>query len=154
MGMTYVEKIEKARKKGIEIPDNILEENFVGLYKFFRTKDNEEAYCFYIGKSTNIAHRLLDSSRGHIYMYLNNNLTYIVPKEIDKYLQEGYRVKVEIIEINYYDKEFTYAAHRLALAELSEIVKYQEQGQCKLQVPEGVGKYEEEFWNGKYKIQS
>ena len=38
--------------------------------------ENEE-FCFYIGKSTDIAHRLLGSNEGHIYMYLNNDFSKI-----------------------------------------------------------------------------
>ena len=58
----------------------------------------------------------------------------------------GYEIEVEVEEINYKDTCFSRAAHRLALAEIQEIVKYQKMGQCLLQTPEGVGEYEEKFW--------
>lgn len=149
--MTNEQKIEKAREKGIYLPDDLSgKENIVGIYKFFRIKENEE-YCFYIGKSTSIAFRLLGASNGHIYMYLNNDFSKIVPLKINEYLNKGYKIKVDILKIDYYDTSFSRAAHRLALAELKEIVKYQKQGQCEFQTPEGVGTYEEKFWEENYK---
>ncbi len=148
----YKDKINIAKEKGIIIHGNILEKNIVGVYKFFRTKENEEAYCFYIGKSTNIVDRLLGSRDGHIYMYLNNNFSKVVPKKIDEYLTKGYKIEIEIIEIDYHDEKFTNSAHRLALAELNEIVKYQNKGECEFQLPENVGINEEKFWNNKYNI--
>lgn len=149
--MTYEQKIKIAKEKRIHIPEDIIKENTVGVYKFFRVKENEE-FCFYIGKSTDIAYRLLGSSSGHIYMYLNNNISKTVPSKIKEYLKDGYDIKVKIIEVDYFDSSFSKAAHRLALAELQEIVKYQEKGQCQFQVPEGVGTNEEKFWMGNYKI--
>ena len=148
--MTYEQKIEKAKEKRIHIPEDIIKKNIVGIYEFFRIKGNEE-FCFYIGKSTNIAYRLLGSSSGHIYMYLNDNTSKIVPLKIKEYLNSGYDIKVKIIEVDYKDSSFSKAAHRLALAELQEIVKYQEKGQCQFQVPEGVGTNEEKFWEENYK---
>ncbi|HCY07218.1 MAG TPA: hypothetical protein DHS57_08260 [Erysipelotrichaceae bacterium] len=148
--MTYEEKIKKAKEKRIHIPEDIIKKNTVGIYKFFRVKGNEE-FCFYIGKSTDIAYRLLGSSSGHVYMYLKNNISKMVPLKIKEYLKNGYDIKVKIIEVDYFDSCFSKAAHRLALTELQEIVKYQEKGQCKFQVPEGVGTNEEKFWTENYK---
>lgn len=149
--MTYEQKIKKAEECNIEIAYDFSNgENVVGIYKFFYCNENGE-YCFYVGKSTNIAYRLLGASRGHIYMYLNNDFTNLVPLKIKEYLNEGYKIKVMIKEIDYRDISFTNAAHRLAYAELQEIVKYQEKGQCQFQVPEGSGTYEELFWEENYK---
>lgn len=152
--MTYEKKIKKAKESRITVPENILGKNIVGIYKIFKVKEGEK-YCFYIGKSSNIAYRLLGSSHGHIYIYLNYDSSkikkYKVPSKIKEYLDEGYDIKVEIIEVDYYDTSFSKAAHRLALVELQEIVKYQEKGQCKFQTPEGVGKSEKNFWTKNYK---
>lgn len=150
MGMTYEQKIREAKRIGIDIPDNLLKDkNIVGIYEFFKIKGNEEI-CFYIGKSTSIAYRLLGSSNGHIYMYLNNDFSKLVPLKINEYLNEGYKIKVKILEVDYNDTSFSKAAHRLALAELQEIVKYQEIGQCEFQTPEGAGTYEEKYWEENY----
>ena len=144
--MTYKEKIERANRYNIMIQYDLLrKDNIVGIYKFFRVK-GQERYCFYIGKATNVAFRLLGADKGHIYMYLKEDYSKLVPLEIKKSLENGYIVEVEIKEIEYKDTHFSRAAHRLALCELQEIVKYQEIGQCLLQLPEGVGKKEEQFW--------
>lgn len=151
MGMTYIQKIEEAQKRGIEIPHELSEgKNIVGVYEIFIVKENEKK-CFYIGKSTDIAYRLLGSSDGHIFMYLNNNFSKLVPYKINEYLKNGYKIIIEIIKVDYNDTLFTRAAHRLALLELQEIVKYQEKEQCLFQVPEGVGTNEEKFWEQNYK---
>ena len=149
--MTYKEKIELARKHQITIKYDLLNsDNVVGIYKFFKVK-GAERYCFYIGKATDVAFRLLGASKGHIYMFLNENYSKLVPREIKKYLEDGYEIEVEIEEKDYKDTCFSRAVHRLALAELEEIVKYQEKGQCLLQTPEGVGKREKKFWEQNYK---
>ena len=154
MRNTYSKKIELAKKQNINIPNDLLKkENVVGLYKFFYVNPNNknEDFCFYIGKSTNIARRLLKAQSGHIYSFLNNDFTRLVPSKIKEYLDKGYEIRVEIKEVDYYSDSFSSAAHKLALAELQEIVKYQEIGQCLFQLPEGVGKYEKEFWNKYYR---
>lgn len=149
--MTYKEKIELAKKYQITIKFDLLKrDNVVGIYKFFKVK-GDERYCFYIGKATDIAFRLLGASNGHIYMFLNKNYSKLVPSEIKKCIEAGYEIEVEIEEKDYKDTCFSRAAHRLALAEFQEIVKYQEMEQCLLQTPEGVGKREKDFWEKNYK---
>ena len=151
--MTFKEKIMLAQKNNIFIPFDLANnQNIVGVYKIFGEK-NERRTCLYIGKSTNIAYRLLGSGGGHIYMYLNNNLSKLVPCIIDKYIKDGYKIEIEINKVEYKDTSFSRAAHRLALAEISEIVKYQREGQCLEQMPEGVGMNEEKFWEENYKIE-
>ena len=86
-------------------------------------------------------------------MYLNNNLSRLVPRIINKYIKAGYKIEIKITPVDYSDTSFSRAAHRLALAEISEIVKYQKKGQCLEQMPEGVGENEEKFWNNNYKIE-
>ena len=66
--MTYMEKIKEAQKRKIDIPTEFADgRSRVGIYKFFKIKDND-IYCFYVGKSTDIAYRLLGSSDGHTYI--------------------------------------------------------------------------------------
>ena len=124
--MTYREKISVARELKIHIPDALAAgKAIVGVYGFFAIKDEVEE-CFYIGKATNMAGRILGASDGHVYMYLQQNMTKFVPRKIDEYIKQGYRIEVRILEqIDYRDTSFSKAAHRLALAELQKIVEYQ-----------------------------
>ena len=149
MGMTYKEKLEEAKIRNIIIPSEILKKDIVGVYKFFAILEDKKI-CFYVGKSTNIRERLL-SSNGHIHLFFKDS-DKLVPSEIKNYLNEKYKIVVEIIKVNYYDTEFTRASHRLALVELAEIVKYQSQGQCLKQVPEGVSDNEFKYWENNYKL--
>lgn len=155
--MTYKDKIEKAREQGIEIPVWILErerQQIAGIYKFCYYKPNNpnDEGCFYVGKSSSLVYRLLNSAGGHIHLFLNNYLdNNLVPTKINEYLNNGYCIKVVIKEVKYNDTSFSRAAHRLALAELQEIVSCQKKGQCLDQLPEGVGEDEEKFWKENYK---
>ena len=49
----------------------------------------------------------------------------LVPSEIKYYLGQNYEILVEIEEVDYFDTDFSRASHRLSLAEITEIVKYQ-----------------------------
>lgn len=151
--MTYEEKISVAKKHSIDIPDVLASGKvIVGVYGFFAIKDEVEE-CFYIGKATNMAGRILGASDGHVYMYLQQNMTKFVPRKIDEYIKQGYRIEVRILEqIDYRDTSFSKAAHRLALAELQKIVEYQEKGQCLDQRPEGAGGYAEKYWEKHYRM--
>ena len=102
--------------------DEILKKNIVGVYKFFAILEDEKV-CFYIGKSTNIRKRLL-SSNGHINLFFKESKK-LVPSEIKYYLGQNYEILVEIEEVDYFDTDFSRASHRLSLAEITEIVKYQ-----------------------------
>ena len=151
--MTYEEKISVAKKHSIDIPDVLASgKAIVGVYGFFAIKDEVEE-CFYIGKATNMARRILGASDGHVYMYLQRNMTKFVPRKIREYIKRGYRIEVRILEqIDYHDTSFSKAAHRLALAELQKIVEYQEKGQCLDQRPEGAGGYVEKYWEKHYRM--
>lgn len=151
--MTYEEKISVAKKHSIDIPDVLASgKAIVGVYGFFAIKDEVEE-CLYIGKATNMAGRILGASDGHVYMYLQRNMTKFVPEKIDEYIKRGYRIEVRILEqIDYHDTSFSKAAHRLALAELQKIVEYQEKGQCLDQRPEGAGGYAEKYWEKHYRM--
>lgn len=71
-------------------------------------------------------------------MYLNNNLSKLVPRIINKYIKAGYKIEIKITPVDYTDTSFSRAAHRLALAEISEIVKFQKK---------------DSVWNKNYKIE-
>ena len=53
-------------------------------------------------------------------MYLNNNFSKLVPFIIDKYINQGYIIQIEIIPVEYHDEFFLRVAHRLALLERVE----------------------------------
>ena len=154
MRKTFNQKIEEANKQGIYVTNELISNSkIVGVYGFFAIKEEAE-YCFYIGKATNVAYRLLGSSKGHIYMYLNNDFSKLVPQKMKEYLDNSYKIEIRILDkIDYHDTSFSTAAHRLALAELQRIVEYQKNGQCEFQVPEGSGIYERRYWERYYKIQ-
>lgn len=154
MGKTFKQKNEDAKSKGIKIAYDLFEgKNIVGVYGFFAIKENKEEICFYIGKSTNIVYRLLGSSGGHIYMYLNNDYSKVVPLKIKEYIDKSWEVEVRILdEVDYHDISFSKAAHRLALAELQRIVQYQKLNQCEYQVPEGFGPNGITYWEKNYMI--
>lgn len=151
--MTLAQKIDKAKDMNINLPSRLLDnDKIVGVYGFFAVKEDKEEYCFYIGKSTNIASRLLDSDGGHVYQYIKGHCSKLVPQKIDEYLKQDYKIEVRILkEIDYHDTSFSKAAHRLALAELQSIVEYQKKGQCEFQTPEGVGRHEKSYWEKNYK---
>lgn len=153
MRKTLKQKFDEANKQGINVPSELISnDDIVGVYGFFAIQENEE-YCFYIGKAINIANRLFGASKGHVYMYLNNDFSKLVPQKIKEYLDNRYKIEVRILDIiDYHDTSFSQAAHRLALAELQRIVEYQRKGQCEFQVPEGSGKYERNYWEKYYKI--
>lgn len=149
--MTLQQKVNKAKDNKINLPNDILNRKVVGVYGVF-AKNSSEEFCFYIGKTTNMCSRLLDSSNGHIHLYLYNRKNKLVPRVISELIKQGYEIDIRILEeVNYEDTSFSRAAHRLALAELNQIVKYQNKEQCLDQLPEGVGKKEKIYWEENYK---
>ncbi len=150
--MSFKKKYDAARQRNISLPKKILDNDIVGVYGFFAKKEDSEDICLYIGKATNIRNRLLLSG-GHVFRYLHEDYSRLVPKLIKEYIENGYEIEVRILkEVNYKDECFSRAAHRLAFEELYYITKYQKKGQCLMQKPEGVGKNEEAYWNKNYKV--
>lgn len=155
--MTFEEKVELARNCGIEVPKDILDEDIVGVYGFFARKNDREI-CFYIGKSNCIRERLLSSdNKGHIHLFLNKYYgdEDSVPNMIKQHIDDGYSISVRILaRVDYHDEYYSRAEHRLALAEMNQIVLYQEMGQCLKQLPEGSAKDsgKKAFWEENYKI--
>lgn len=150
--MTFKEKIMLAQKIiFLFLLIWLIIKILLGYIKYL-VKKMKDAHAFILGNQP-ILHIDCLVQGGYIYMYLNNNLSKLVPCIIDKYIKDGYKIEIEIIKVEYKDTSFSRAAHRLALAEISEIVKYQREGQCLEQMPEGVGMNEEKFWEENYKIE-
>ena len=109
MRMTPKQKVDMANERGIDLPLEMLERDIVAVYGVFAKKENEE-FCIYVGKATNLRARLLGC---HIHRYLKNYVTNLVPKLIDQHLEAGYRIEVRILEeVDYQDSSFSRAAHR------------------------------------------
>lgn len=152
--MTFEEKIKKAKDMGVSLPSDIEKgNNIVGVYGFFAVDTNSE-FCFYIGKATNLLGRLLNSN-GHVSQYIMGNTEKYVPSKIKEYYEQGYSIVVKILsKVNYYDTSYSRAAHRLAYAEIKQIVKYQKKGQCLLQKPEGSSQHTKNFWEKNYNLKN
>ena len=111
-----------ANERGIDLPLEMLERDIVAVYGVFAKKENEE-FCIYVGKATNLRARLLGSSSGHVHLYLNNNVKKLVPKLIDQHLQAGYMIEVRILEeVDYQDSSFSRAIIDLPLQNLSGLL--------------------------------
>ena len=154
MRLTSEEKKLKAESMKVFLPDEVLDDKCVCIYGFFAVK-NRKRECFYVGKTTNLNDRMLNSSDGHIYDFINGTYTKLVPELINKYRDEDYKIYVKVLEkVDYRDTSFSRAAHRLALAEYKWIVHYQEKEQCLDQMPEGIEKdgKEMKFWKKNYCI--
>lgn len=151
--MTNQEKINEALSRGISLPSEITDTHIVCVYGFFAIKNNEEK-CFYIGKATDLNDRMLSSANGHIHSFLRGDYKKLVPGLIKEFTDKQYRIDVRILEkVNYEDSCFSRAAHRLALAEYTNIVKYQNDNQCLRQYPEGIKEKgnEETYWKSYFK---
>lgn len=147
------DKYTEAKRCGVCLPQDVLKKNYVCVYGFFALKDDEE-FCFYVGKATDLNDRMLSSNNGHIHKYINGFYSKTVPGLMKKYHDEGYEIEVRILkEVDYRDTNFTRAAHRLALAEYEQIVHYQEMGQCLDQKPEGSNDNEITYWQNNFRVE-
>lgn len=146
--MSYRDIFKAAKCNGIHMPEKLLEDNnIVGVYEIFAKNKEGEKVCLYVGKSTDLAYRIL---RQHIFEFLNGDTEYLVPILINNALNQGCTIEIEIIEVDYYDTHYAVAATRLAQLEINEIAKFQAKGQCLNQVPEGTGQGKR-FWEENYK---
>ena len=155
--MTLEQKIKAAEEQRIHLLDELLGKEIAGIYGFFAVKENEDAYCFYIGRATNMVGRLFGCDGGHLHLFLKEDYEKLVPQKIKNYLDLGYDIEIRLLdnfEDTYRDTDFSKAAHRLALAEYQQIVKYQELGQCLDQFPDGMGAKEKNYWESRYKEES
>jgi len=144
----FLKRIEKAKSNNIFVQDEInLNSHIRGVYGFFAIKYVEEI-PFYIGKSINIFSRMFT---GHIYHYLRGVRNTDVQRRIEVFLSKGYIIEVRVLKkVGYKGDSFIQDANRLALAELKEIVKWQNKGFCitEDQISEAVKKNDEEqVWN-------
>ncbi len=147
----FRKRIENAKMKNIFVDEEIAFNSHIrGIYCFYAKRENEEI-PFYIGKSNNIFMRMF---KGHIYDYLRGVRDTDVQKRIENYLDNGYSIKVGILRrVPYKGDTYIQDANRLALAELEEIVKQQNNGFCitKDQLSEAVKLTEENIWNEEVK---
>ncbi len=134
----FNKRIKKLEKINITIDSKLIPTKKIrGIYGFFAKKETKE-YCFYIGKSNNIFIRLLGSN-SHLNNYLRGVRSTDVHKNIEQYLFNGYSIHVKVLEIvEYKGNCFEQDANILALAELKQLVYYQDQNQCKNQLSEAV----------------
>lgn len=150
----FMKRIENAKSNNIFVQKEINPDSHIrGVYGFFAIRDKEEI-PFYIGKSLNIFSRLFT---GHIYNYLRGVRNTDVQQRMENFLGKGYTVEVRILKrVEYKGDSFIQDANRLALAELEEILKQQDNGYCKTtdQISEAVKKeYEEREWNHMFEKQ-
>ena len=141
-------RIDELRKIGIVISDELTPESKIrGIYGFFaKTKSDE--FCFYIGKATDIVARLIGKN-SHLNNYLRGVRNTYVLQDVEKYLTSGFSIEIKVLqEVKFIGDSFEKDANRLALAELQELVYYQNKGECDNQLSEAVKeKYERKTWN-------
>lgn len=150
------QKAQKAQKYNIFIED-VLKTDETGIYGYFYIDTRGNEHCFYIGKASSFFNRTF-SSNGHIHQFLRfketNGKMYsnkLVVEMINNIVKSGRKIEVRCLEIvDYSDSSFSRAAHRLAFAELKWITEYQKNDDCLNQLPDGVGKNEEDYWINKY----
>ena len=152
------QKTKKAEKYNIFIDEELKTEQ-VGIYGYFYMDPRGNEHCIYVGKASSFYERTF-SKDGHIHKFLRyketNGKLYseeLVVRLIDNLQKNKCSIYVKCLEIvDYYDKSFSRAAHRLAFAELYWITKYQNMGECLDQLPEVVGSHEENYWKNNYSL--
>ncbi len=143
----FNKRLNEIKQLDIYVPKEMTPKSKIrGVYGFF-VKVDENYICFYIGKSNDIFLRMLGKN-SHLNDYLRGVRETDVHKKIEKYLNDGYGIEVRILrEIDYIGDSFEKDANRLALAELQELVNYQDMGGCQKQLSEAVKeKYERIEW--------
>ncbi|BDF68135.1 hypothetical protein CE91St43_21070 [Oscillospiraceae bacterium] len=145
-------RLNKIKELGIYVPKEMTPESKIrGVYGFFVKLDVNNT-CFYIGKSNNIFLRIFGNT-SHLNDYLRDIRRTDVHKKIEKYLNDGHEIEIKILQkIDYIGDSFEKDANRLALAELQELVKYQDMGGCQEQLSEAVKeRYERIEWERIFK---
>ncbi len=154
--------IQRTLEIGITVPREIIEKEVRGIYGFFGVDDNNNAECFYIGRSYNIRNRLFDA-KGHFKYYFHyldeldaegwkqKKKSILVPQLIKKCFDENKKLEIRVLKrVPYKGDNYNRDMQRLAYAEICEIEKAQKRGECMHQLPEGTW-ISEEIWNEKYK---
>lgn len=118
---------------------NVLEVQTRGIYGFF-ILDNEKSKCVYIGKAIDIKSRVME----HLTQlkWLEKQVLSTEPalhiKMLNEALQRGKQINVKVLEKVIYEyEEYARDLHHLAYVEYSYIEKYQTEGECLYQFPEG-----------------
>lgn len=148
---TNIKEFEKRRKRlrelNITLDEKITyEKKLRGIYGFFAVDPDGSESCFYIGKANDILLRMI--GKGHFTVYLqwlkhekkgSKKLT-DEHRKISLFLDAGYSIEVRVLqEVPYdYSQSFELNANRLSLAEISELVDHQINGECAEQLSENV----------------
>lgn len=151
----FNKRLNKIKQLGIYVPKEMTPKSKIrGVYGFF-VKVDENYICFYIGKSNDIFLRMLGKN-SHLNDYLRGVRKTDVHKKIEKYLNDGYEIEIRILQkIDYIGDSFEKDANRLALAELQELVNYQDMDGCQKQLSEAVKeKYERIEWESTHQSNS
>lgn len=148
----FSKRMKKANELNILIPQELTPKSCVrGVYGFFAVKNMNKEIPFYIGKSNNIFLRMF--GRGsHLSNYLRGVRKTEVHRSIERFLEDDYHIEIRVLnKVEYTGDYFESDANRLALAELKELVKYQDKGFCLMQLSEAVKeKYERIEWETKF----
>lgn len=110
-----------------------------GIYGFF-ILDSGKSKCVYIGKAIDIKNRALE----HLTQlkWMQKKVLSTEPalhiKMLHEALQEGKQIDIKVLEeVPYKYEEYARDLHHLAYVEYSYIEKYQMEGECLYQFPEG-----------------
>ena len=149
----FNKRIDALKKLDITLDKKLTpDKKLRGIYGFFAVDENDDETCFYVGKANDIFLRMIGKSNAHFTFYLqwlkhgkkdSKKLT-DVHRKISLFLDAAYSIEVRVLqEVPYdYSQSFELNANRLSLAELSELVDHQINGECAEQLSENVKKNE------------
>ena len=142
MRLNITQKLEKL-PKGILIDDKIKGHSIRGVYGIFSCdENNQNEYCYYIGRAANIRSRFFDAG-GHFHNFIwsksDKEITMkIVENLIKDILKDKKQVKIKVIkEVPYEFDNYYRDMQRLAYEEYKVIEEYQNKNQALHQLPEG-----------------
>lgn len=140
--LSIKQKLEKL-PEGILIDDCITRDNIRGVYGIFSCdENNQNEYCYYIGRAANIRSRFFDAG-GHFHNFIwsisDKEITIkIVENLIKDILKDKKQVKIKVIkEVPYEFDNYYRDMQRLAYEEYKVIEEYQNKNQALHQLPEG-----------------
>lgn len=146
------ERIQEAERNDVFISDVLKNESDIrGIYGIFSLK-NDEKTCLYIGRAHNIINRFFDYN-GHIAGYLRNNGkdNKLISRLINDSRNKKCTIFIDMLEkVEYQGDDYYRDMQRLVYAEYKWIEKYQRQGECLNQLPEG-NWIKKEYWVNNYK---
>ena len=137
----------------------MLEDQTRGIYGFF-ISDNGKSKCIYVGKAIDIKNRVMEHLTQLKWLKKGVLSTETEPslhiKMINTALQKGKQIDIKVLErVPYEYEEYARDLHHLAYVEYSYIEKYQMEGECLYQFPEGAFNLKEfDSWVEKKKSRS